>query len=175
MLYTSGMKPLEVDEEERARLRELSRAPTAGWWVRDRVEMVLLACDGWSAPRIARHLGVSAPTVRRVVRAFRQHGTDALERKLPGPPADVQRQRRVQQALVALLEQPRTWNSSQLSRALEEHAIHLGPRQVRRYLNAMGARWRRTQMSLKHLQRAQEVERARRHLVTLKKRPALRG
>ncbi len=34
MLYTSGMEPLEVDEEERARLRELSRAPTAGGWVR---------------------------------------------------------------------------------------------------------------------------------------------
>jgi transposase len=173
MLYTSGMEPLEVDERERARLRELGRAPTAGWWVRDRVEMVLLASDGWSAPSIARHLGVSAPTVRRVVRAFRQHGTEALERKLPGPPANVQHQRKVQQALAALLEQQRTWNSRQLPRALEKHGIHLGPRRVRRYLNVMGARWRRTQMRLTHLQRAHEVESAKRRLVTLKKRPAL--
>lgn len=175
MLYTSGMKPLEVNETERARLRHLGRAPTVGWWVRDRVEMVLLASDGWSAPRIARHLGVSAATVRRVVRAFRAHGLEALERKLPGPAANEQNQRRVQQALVRLLEQPRTWNSSQLSQALEVHGIHLGPRQVRRYLNAMGARWRRTQLSLRHMQRTEEVERAKRRLLTLKKRPELRG
>jgi transposase len=175
MLYTSGMEPLEVDEKERSRLRELGRAPTVGWWVRDRVEMVLLASDGWSAPSIARHLGVSAPTVRRFVRAFRQHGMEALERKLPGPPANMQNQRRMQQALAVLLEQPRTWNSSQLSRALEGHGIHLGPRQVRRYLNAMGARWRRTQLSLTHMQRTEEVERAKRRLLTLKKRPELRG
>jgi putative transposase len=175
MLYTSSMEPLEVDEEERARLRELGRAPTVGWWVRDRVEMVLLAAEGWSAPRIAQHLGVSAQTVRRVVRAFRQHGTDALERKLPGPPPDLQNQFRVRHALAALLEQPRTWTASQLSGALEVHGLHLGPRQVRRYLNAMGASWQRTKMSLTHKQRAEEVARARRRLVTLKKRLVRRG
>jgi transposase len=175
MLYTSGMEPLEVDEEGRARLRELGRAPTASWWVRDRVEIVLLAAEGWSAPRIAQHLEVSASTVRRVVRAFRQHGTDALERRLPGPPPDLQHQRRVQHALAALLEQPRTWTSSQLSQALAEHGLQLGPRQVRRYLNAMGATWRRTKMSLTHRQHANAVAHAKRRLATLKKRPVRRG
>jgi hypothetical protein len=51
-----------MDSATRERMRELSRALDAGWWVRDRVEMVLLAAEGWSAPLIAQHLGCSDKT-----------------------------------------------------------------------------------------------------------------
>ncbi|OJT16202.1 hypothetical protein BO221_51110, partial [Archangium sp. Cb G35] len=61
----------------RAQLRKLSRAPDAGWWVRERVDMVLLAAKGWSAPLIAQHLGCSDKTVRRVLRAFEAKGVEA--------------------------------------------------------------------------------------------------
>jgi transposase len=81
----------------------------------------------------------------------------------------------VQHALAALLEQPRTWTASQLSRALEVHGLHLGPRQVRRYLHDMGASWQRTKMSLTHKQRLEEVARAGRRLATLKKGSCVDG
>ncbi len=126
----------------RERLRELSRSPDAGWWGHDRVEMVLLAAEGWSAPLIAQHLGCSDKTVRRVLAAFRSTGVDALDRKLRGPAPDFTRQQQVHAALGALLEQQRTWTSGQLARALQNHGVHVGPRQVRRYLASMGARWR---------------------------------
>ncbi|RKH73387.1 helix-turn-helix domain-containing protein [Corallococcus aberystwythensis] len=55
---------------------------------RDRVQMVLLAAEGWRAPRIARHLGVSDKTVRRLLKGWRMQGEQALFKKLPGPAPD---------------------------------------------------------------------------------------
>lgn len=165
------MRPLEVDEADRRRLRAMGRAPDAPWWVRDRVEMVLLASEGWSALRIARHLGCHPDTVRRTLRRYRQVGTDALERALPGPAPDFVHQRRVAHALEVLLAQPRTWTAAQLSEALRPHRIRLSARQVRRYLTAMGAHWARTKMSLAHLQDPDAVARARAQLFRLKKKP----
>ncbi|NOJ91703.1 helix-turn-helix domain-containing protein [Corallococcus coralloides] len=139
-----------MDEAVRERRRGISRSEDVDADERDRVQMVLLSAEGWSAPRIARHLGVSDKTVRRVLKGWRVQGEQALFKGLPGPAPDFEHQQRVQQALHGLLEEPRTWSASQLSGALEAHGIHLGPRQVRRYLAAMGAGWRRTKMSLAH-------------------------
>lgn len=169
------MKKLGVDEATRERLRELSRSPDAGWWVRERVEMVLLAAEGRTAPAIAQHLGCSDKTVRRVLHAFADRGLDALDRKARGPAPDFQKQHHVQAALASLLERQRTWTSGQLSRALEAHGVHIGPRQVRRYLAGLGAGWRRTKMSLAHKQRPDDVARARARLSRLKKTHAPRG
>jgi len=165
------MGPLRVDEAVRERLRGISRSADVDADERDRVQMVLLAAEGWSAPRIARHLGVSDKTVRRLLKGWREHGEQALFKKLPGPAPDFERQQRVYQALHGLLEEPRTWSAGQLSRALEAHGIHLGPRQLRRYLAAMGAGWRRTKMSLAHKQQPDAVTRARARLLRLKKKP----
>lgn len=60
MLYTSQMRGVMVDDRIRMQLRDRSRAPDVPWWVRDRIEMVLLAAEGWSAPQISHHLGCSA-------------------------------------------------------------------------------------------------------------------
>ncbi len=169
------MKVRGVDEKMRAQLRKLSRAPDAGWWVRERVDMVLLAAQGWSAPLIAQHLGCSDKTVRRMLRAFEARGVEALERQARGPPPEVAQRQQVHTALAALLAEPRTWTSAQLALALREHGVQLGARQVRRYLAELGASWQRTKMTLAHKQRADEVERARRHLSRLKKRPSREG
>lgn len=45
-MSTPAMRVRGVDEKMRAQLRKLSRAPDAGWWVRERVDMVLLAAQG---------------------------------------------------------------------------------------------------------------------------------
>jgi transposase len=166
------METLRVDRATRERLRSISRSTDVDAAERDRVQMVLLATEGWSAPHIARHLDVSDKTVRRVLKAWRERGEDAVFKRLPGPAPDAERRRQVQDALRALLGEPRTWSSGQLSRALEAHDIHLGPRQVRRYLWGVGAGYRRTKMSLAHKQKPEAVACARTRLSGLKKRPA---
>jgi transposase len=178
MLHTSGVKPLEVGKVERERVRALSRSTDADWVVRDRVDMVLLAAAGWSAPRIGRHLGWHAASVRRVVAAWRARGQDALFRRLPGPLPDIARTRRIQAALQRLLHAPphRSWTAAQLSAALAQEAgVKLSARQVRRYLSDMGASWRRTKMSLAHKQSPGHVAAAHRRLAALKKKPVPGG
>ncbi|MBZ4374890.1 helix-turn-helix domain-containing protein [Corallococcus sp. AS-1-6] len=160
---------LQVSEDERRRLREIARSADAGWVERERVEMVLLAAEGWSAPRIGVHLGWSAATVRRVLRAYVQRGPEALFPALPGRKPDVPHRQSVEAALQSLLALPRAWTATQLARALEAHGVHLGPRQVRRYLSGMGAGWRRTQLTLEHKQDARSVSAARQALFRLKK------
>jgi len=58
----------------------------------------------------------------------------------------------------------------QLATALAEQNIRLSVRQVRRYLEMMGAGWRRTTNSLRHKQDQVEVARAVRVLGHLKKK-----
>ena len=76
-------------------------------------------------------------------------------------------------ALAELLQVPdRTWTSAQLAQGLADvHDIQLSARQCRKYLQAMGATWRRTQASLQYRQDPQQVARARTDLQALKKSP----
>jgi transposase len=70
-----------------------------------------------------------------------------------------------------LLAQERTWTSRQLSTALSEQGIELGPRQVRRHLKALKAGYRRTASTVAHKQDPGQVERAQVVLGGLKKKP----
>jgi len=162
---------LTLTSEERAAVRAPRRDGTLAPAERDRVEMVLLSADGWSPPRIARHLAYNAATVRRVLIGFRETGVARLRRRPPGPPPDTARRERVEAALDRLLDRDRTWTSAQLAGALAEEGIALSPRQTRRYLRGMDVRWRRTVRTLKHKQDPAKVERAKRVLGSLKKRP----
>jgi len=154
--------------DELQRLRRTERSPV----VRDRVEMVGLSDAGWSAPKIAQHLGYNPQTVRDLLRAFLARGTAALYPSRRGPAPDTERFEQVANALRPLLERPRTWSSGQLSRALAEAGIELGPRQVRRYLRRMGAKYRRTAQTLKHKQDPARAARAARVVDNLEARAA---
>ncbi len=158
----------DATRDELRTLRRTSLPPTA----RDRIEMVTLADAGWSAPRIAGHLGCHPQTVRDLLHAFQARGTEALYPFRSGPASDAERRGRVTAALRELLRQGRTWTSGQLSRALPEHGIELGARQVRRHLKRMGARYRRTGSTLRHKQDPAKAERAGRVLANLKARAA---
>ena len=133
--------------------------------------MVLLSTQGWSPPAIATHMGYCPASVRRILRQFLAQGVQGLRRRRPGPPPDTARRQQVETALRELLSQPRTFSSTQLSWALREKGIELSPRQIRKYLKGMGARYLRTARTLRHRQDPQRVERARRTLEALKKRP----
>ena len=160
----------EATRDELQRLRRTERAPK----VRDRIEMVTLSDAGWSAPKIAEHLGYHPQTVRDLLRAFLARGTAALHPSRSGPAPDTERFEQVAAALRELLQEPRTWTSRQLSRALAERDIALGPRQIRRYLKRMRAKYRRTAQTLKHKQDPAKVERASRVLDHLEARAAAR-
>jgi putative transposase len=154
--------------EELQRLRRSERSPK----VRDRIEMVTLSDAGWSAPRIAEHLGYHAQTVRDLLRAFLARGIAALYPSRSGPAPDAERFEQVAAALGELLQGPRTWTSRQLSRGLADRGIELGPRQVRRHLKRMGAKYRRTAQTLKHKQDPAKAARAARVLDNLESRAA---
>src|SRR5512142_428798 len=152
-----------LDDPTRDELRALRRTELPPK-VRDRIEMVCLSDAGWSAPKIAAHLGSHPQTVRDLLRAFLARGTAALYPFRSGPATAAERYDRVAAALRELLAQGRTWTSAQLSRALSECGIELGARQVRRYLKRMGARYRRTAQTLRHEQDPAKAERAGRGL-----------
>jgi putative transposase len=158
-----------LSDDERAGVQAARRDPTWTPPERDRIEMVLLSAAGWSPPAIAQHLGYCAATVRTVLKTFRQTGLAGLRRQRSGPPQDLARRAQVTAALDRRLAQPRTWTAAQLAAALQEEGIRLSTRQTRRYLQGLGARWRRTVRSLRHKQDPARVARAERVLAHLKK------
>jgi putative transposase len=161
----------QLDDTTRRELHDLRRtdlAPRA----RDRVEAVLLSDAGWSPPRIAAHLSRHPHSVRALLKDFRRRGLEALRPGKPGPTPDLLHGRRVTEALERLLRQERTWDSGQLSEALQAEGIAIGPRQVRRYLKRMKAGYRRTASSLAHKQDPAKVERAEAVLENLKAKAA---
>jgi len=161
----------QLDDATRDELQALRREPLPPK-VRDRIEMVILSDAGWSAPRIAQHLGYCGQTVRDLLRAFLARGLDALYPFRPGPAPDTARRDRVAEELARLLAEERTWTSRQLSQALAERGVSLGPRQVRRHLKRIKAGYRRTASTLKHKQDPAKAERAGRILDNLKAKAA---
>jgi putative transposase len=155
--------------DQRAAAQAARRDPSRTPLERDRVEIVLLSAAGWSPPAIAQHLGYHAATVRHALRAVAAAGLAGLWHQRPGPAPDMTRREQVTAALDRLLAQPRTWTAAQLAHALQEEGIQLSTRQTRRYLQAMGAKWRRTVRSLRHKQDPAKVERAKTQLAMLGK------
>jgi transposase len=154
----------------RAAVEALRYDPALRPTERDRVEMILLSASGWTTPQLAAHFHCCPATVRRLLHHFAAEGLPALRRQRPGPAPDVAHSQRIQQALSELLVQERTWTSAQLAEALGAQDIRLSARQVRRYLHAMGARYRRTVRTLHHKQDPERVAQARSDLATFKKR-----
>ena len=165
------MLRIQLDDTSRGALQALRRTDLPAK-VCDRLEMVLLSDAGWSAPRIAAHLGCHPHTARSALKGFQQRGQAALWPDRPGPDPDTQRRGQVAHALRALLGQDRTWTSRQLSGGLRAEGIALGPRQVRRYLKRLGAGYRRTASTVAHKQDPAKAARARVVLGGLKKKRA---
>jgi transposase len=134
--------------------------------------MLTLADAGWSAPRIAAHLGHCGQAVRDTLKGSLDQGTDALYPRRTGPAPDTARRDRVAEELRRSLAEDRTWTGRQLSEALAARGIGLGPRQVRRHLKRIKAGYRRTASTLKHKQDPAEAERAGKVLGNLKAKAA---
>ncbi|HEY7293918.1 MAG TPA: helix-turn-helix domain-containing protein, partial [Dehalococcoidia bacterium] len=163
------MLRVTLAEDDQTALQQQRRDPTLTPLERDWVEIVLLAAAGWSAPRIAAHLGRCGPTVRTTLHRFAAGGAAGLRQQRTGPPPDTARREQVTAALDRLLGEDRTWTAAQLAAALGEEGIALSTRQTRKYLQAMGARWRRVVRTLHHKQDSARVARATAVLTALKK------
>lgn len=159
---------IQLDDTARNRLRHLRHTDLSDT-ARDRLEMVLLSDAGWSAPRIARHLGCHPHTARAALKGFRDRGMAALRPQPPGPPPDYQRRQTVSDRLTELLGQDRTWTSRQLAAALQPD-IQLSPRQLLRYLALLKARYRRTASMVQHKQDPAKAAHAKQVLDGLKKK-----
>jgi putative transposase len=160
---------VRLDDSARAELHALRRADLPAV-ARTRLEMVLLSDAGWSAPRLAAHLGVHPHTARAALKGFAARGTAALYPDRPGPDPDHARRDRVTGRIAGLLGQERTWTSRQLAGALRADGIAIGHRQALRYLHLLGAGYRRTAQTVGHKQDRPKVERAGRVLDGLKKK-----
>jgi putative transposase len=160
---------IQLDDPLRNELQALRRQNLPPK-VRDRLEMVLLCAAGWSAPRIAAHLGYCGHTVRAILHGFQQRGRDALYPKKTGPAPDQERSQQVTGLLRDLLGEERTWTSRQLGAALEPRGVSLGARQVRRYLKLLKAGYHRTAATVRHKQDSAKVARAQQVLDGLKKK-----
>jgi transposase len=156
MLLT--MYRVTLTDEQRAELRQRTRQRDLAPSTRDRLEMVRLADAGWSAPRIARHLGQHEQTVRTWLKAFLDRGFDALPNNPRGGKSSALTPAILDAVRVELAKAERTWSAAQLTDWIaEHHDVHLSVDRVRRHLRRAGLSWQRTSRSLKHKQDPTEV------------------
>ena len=135
---------IHLTPEEDAQLRELETNPAVPHKVRRRAQAVRLAAQGWTAPHIARHLGLDRATARRDLGRWLRQGLDGLaDGKAPGAKP------RWTEAMTAYLQEllsgDRAWTAPLLAKALEGRFFtRFHPGTVRRRLLALGYRWGRT-------------------------------
>ncbi len=165
------MYRITLTSEQRQDLQRRTRAPGLPASVRDRLEMVRLADAGWNVPRIARHLGRHAQTVRAWVKAFLTGGFPALA----DPPRAYRPSALTPPILAAvrtlLARSPRTWTAAQLAAWIAiEHGVQLSTSRLRIHLRRAQLSYQRTSRSLQHKQDPAAVRDGRTVLVALEKK-----
>ena len=115
--------------------------------------MVRLNAQGWNAPAIAKMFECCEHTVRATLRRWQSYGLAGLW-DAPGrgdkPRWQVADLEYLEQALE---QEPRTYNSQQLSEKLaQDRQVQLSADRIRRLLKKKGWRWKRTRHSHKHKQ-----------------------
>lgn len=155
---------LQLSDEQRDRLRALTRQGDLPPQVRERAEVLLLADRGWTAVALGQHFGRSERSIRRWIDAWESKGEAGLFPAKPGPVPNLQRRARIEEALRERLAQPRCWTTPQLAAALAEEGLHLAPRTVHRYLRRLGARYKRVHHHVRHRRDEVAVARVQRAL-----------
>ena len=108
--------------------------------VKDRAEIIRLNAHGWYVKKIAAHFNLTVQTVREVLHKWDKQGLEGLW-ELPGRG----RKPKWTEADIVFLEkclkeEPRTYNSLQLTQKLErERSIQLSPDRLRRVLKKRGS------------------------------------
>src|SRR5438094_704689 len=135
------MYRVRLTDAEQQELQRRAHQPAVKARTRDRLEMVRLSHAGWSAPQIARHLGVCEKRVRHWLKTFLHAGFDALpDRPHPGQQSALTPAK--EEAIRERLRQePRTWTAGQLAEWVAEHLkVRLSADRLARRLNQEGGR-----------------------------------
>lgn len=108
--------------------------------VKDRAEVVRLNAHGWYVEKIAAHVNWTSQTVREVLHKWKKHGLEGLW-DLPGRGVKPKwKEEDIVFLEECLKQEPRTYNSSQLARKLEnERSIKLSPDRLRRVIKKRGS------------------------------------
>src|SRR5215467_12491453 len=95
---------IHLSDDHRTELQSLrpSDLPAVA---RSRLEMVFLSDAGWSAPRIARHLGNHPHTIQAALQGYRPQCNAAFYSGKPGPEPDHDHRAMVTAKLAELLSQ----------------------------------------------------------------------
>jgi transposase len=169
--------PVHLTSAQRQRLQDLLGQPNASPRVQVRVATLLMSARGVGGEEIARTLGITRRTVSNIRARWNTRGLRGLaDRPRSGRPA------RADAAYRAALRHtvrrdPRTfgyaftrWTAPRLAAHLaRQTGIALSAPRVAALLRAADFVWRRTKLTLRNLQDADEVARARRMLLRLKK------
>lgn len=159
-----------LSDEQVVELTRLRRDPRTKPRTRDRLEMVRLANNGWSIPKIAQHFEITESRVRHWIKSFLSEGFHSLsDRKGVG----------VKPRLTgSLLEEIRqmtgqdgqTWTAGQINEwILANHGFSLNVRYLAEVLNKNGLSYKRTTRTIRHKQNPEQVQRKKADLATLKK------
>ena len=152
------MYRITLTDEQRRELR--GRAHRAGLAprTRDRLEMVRLSDAGWSVPRIARHRGHHAQTVRTWIKAFLDGGFAALPNKPRGGKESALTAPMLESVRAEVATGTRTWTAAQLADwVAEHHGVRLSADRLRLHLRRARISWQRTSRTLRHKQDPDEV------------------
>ena len=153
-----GMYRIALSDDQRRQLRERARQAGLAPSTRDRLEMVRLSDAGWSAPRIARHLGQHEQTVRAWIKAFLAGGFDALPNKPRGGKQSALTASMLESVRAEVAREARTWTATQVAAwVAEHHGVRLSADRVRIHLRRAGISWQRTSRTLRHKQDPDEV------------------
>jgi transposase len=159
---------LTADEETELARRRAGHLPPH---VALRLEAVRLSHQGWTVPRIARHLAVHEYTVRKALKRFQEGRFAALaDRPRSGRPpavtaADLD-------ALVTHLDtaaaQGETWTLARLARWLaQERTVAISAGRLGVLLQRRRVRWKRTKRTVGHKADPGLQDKARAHLEAL--------
>ena len=147
MLRLKPQSPEHVDE-----LRTIYRT-TKDVRIRTRTQMILLAFDGMSAPKIAKIVGLSADSVRHHMKRYHDEGIPGLyDRERSGRPATVTAEY-LDAATTALRQRPRAlglafsvWTLERLRAYLaDKTGITISDETLRTHVQALGFSFSRPQ------------------------------
>lgn len=124
-----------LSEAEDLALSALRTDPTVPQRTRDRAHMVRLNAQGWNAPAIAEVFNCHAHTVRGALKRWSKRGIEGLT-DAPGRGVKSRWSESDLQVLEqALEEEPRTYNSAQLAKLLQQRRqVDLSGDWIRRLL-----------------------------------------
>lgn len=170
MGFVVDMLRTPLTSEQREELIALKKHRDTSKRVVERIEMVLLANEGWQNTRIAEHLDRSESWVQHRIRDYVTKGIQGL---VPAPRA-ARTPHKVTpaylEAMEAKLAEERIWSAPQLADALaEETRIQVSPDHLRAVLRQRGYRYKRTKKSVSHSRKPEVYEAKRESLLVLKK------